>query len=158
MKLGKKFYLTKEGLETKKSEYEELKKIRASKIAGDVPKILESEDLNPEYVSFHEDLGRMDSEIAELENIFKNAVIIDSKNQKKINEVVAVGSKILVEIDGKAEDEFTIVGTLEAQPSLGKISDESPVGKAFLGRRVGESIIVSSPIKTVYKIKKIIFS
>ena len=48
-----------------------------------------------------------------------------------------------------------IVGTLEANPSLGKISNESPVGKALLGRRVGDEVIISSPIKTVYKIKGI---
>jgi len=53
------------------------------------------------------------------------------------------------------KDELTIVGTLEANPSLGKISNESPVGRALLGRRVGEEVVISSPAKVVYKIVKI---
>ena len=156
--MDKKYYLTQEGFEEKKAEYEKLKTLRTSKISEDVPRILESEDLNPEYVSFQEDMGRIDGEIAELENIFKNAIIIDSKKMQKVEGAVNVGSKILVEINGKDEDEFTIVGTLEAQPTLGKISNESPVGKALLGHRAGEVVIVSSPLKATYKIKKILSS
>ena len=156
--MDKKYYLTQEGFEEKKAEYEKLKTLRTSKISEDVPRILESEDLNPEYVSFQEDMGRIDGEIAELENIFKNAIIIDSKKMQKVEGAVNVGSKILVEINGKDEDEFTIVGTLEAQPTLGKISNESPVGKALLGHRAGEVVTVSSPLKATYKIKKILSS
>jgi len=157
MKQEKKFYLTKEGLEEKKSEYEILKKIRAEKTSQDAPAILESDDLNPEYVSFQEDLSRINSEIIELENIFKNVVIINElKKYFKDDGIIKVGSKVLIEIDGQEQDEFTIVGTLEAKPSLGIISNESPVGKALLGHRVGDSIFVSSPIKTTYKIKRII--
>ena len=158
MKIDKKYYLTKEGLEEKKAEYEKLKNIRALKISDDIPRILESEDLNPEYTSFQEDLGRIDGEISELENIFKNVIVIDSKKMQKVEGAVNIGSKILVEINGKDEDEFTIVGTLEAQPNLGKISNESPVGRALLGHREGELIVVSSPIKATYKIKKILLS
>lgn len=68
-----------------------------------------------------------------------------------------MGSKIMVDIGGDI-DRFTIVGTLEANPSLGLISNESPVGMALLGHKVGDTIIVSSPIKTTYKIKKIQYS
>ncbi len=156
MKQEKKFYLSKECLEQKKSEYESLKKLRIAKTTENVPVILESEDLNPEYVSFQEDLNRIDFEISELENILKNAVVINSSDRKKESGIVAVGSKIIVQINGEAEDEFTIVGTLEAAPALGRISNESPVGRAFLGRHAGESVAIPSPVKTVYKIKKIL--
>jgi transcription elongation factor GreA len=61
---------------------------------------------------------------------------------------------VVVEVNGE-EDEFQIVGTLEANPLLGKISNESPVGSALMGKKVGDEIIISSPVKTVYKIKKI---
>jgi len=60
----------------------------------------------------------------------------------------------VVEVDGQ-EDEFEIVGSLEANPSIGRISNESPVGKALLGHEVREEIVISSPVKTVYKIKDI---
>ncbi len=149
----KKFYLTKEGLERIKKESEILKNLRSAKIKGEVPKILESEDLNPEYLSFQEDLNLLETRIMEIENVLKNAEIIKSPPKDKQN-IIDVGAKILVEVDGE-KDEFTIVGTLEANPSLGRISNESPVGKALIGHKKGDEIIVSSPIKTIYKIKKI---
>jgi len=149
----KKFYLTKKGLENFKKEYEVLKNLRAAKTKGEVPKIWESEDLNPEYLSFQEDLSFLETRIAELENILKNAFLIrpPSKTESKI---INLGATVKVKVDGE-KDEFTIVGTLEANPSLGRISNESPVGVALLGHEVGDEVIVSSPIKTVYKIKKI---
>ena len=57
-------------------------------------------------------------------------------------------------MDGQ-KDEFVIVGTLEANPALGKISNESPVGKALLGHKIGDEVVVSSPMKTTYKIRNI---
>jgi len=150
----KKFYLTKEGLERIKREYQYLKALKLAKTKGEEsPKILHSEDLNPEYLAFQEDISFLEARIAELENIFKNIELI--KLPKKENQkIVNLGATVVVEVDGQ-KDEFQIVGTLEANPSLGKISNESPVGKALLGHRVGDEVIVSSPIKTVYRIKKI---
>ena len=148
-----KFYLTKEGLEKLKKEYEELKKIRALKIKGEVPDILHSEEINPEYLSFQEDMSFLEGRIVELENILKNAVLIKPP-PKAEQDKVALGATVLVEVNGRL-DEFTIVGRLEANPSIGKISDQSPVGKALLGREVGEVVLISSPIKISYKIKKI---
>lgn len=153
MDQDKKYYLTSEGLKRLKKEYEVLKKMRNSKTSGEAPVLLESEDLNPEFVSFQEDLARLDDKIAETEVILKNAVLIGRKSK---DGSIGVGSKFLVEIDGESEDEFTIVGTLEASPALGRISNESPVGKALLGRKAGDLITLSSPIKTTYKIKKIL--
>jgi len=150
----KKFYLTKEGLEKIKKEYDELLKLKLSKTTGDVPKIWHSEDLNPEYLAFQEDLSFLESRIAELEHILKNAELIKPPAKEK-KDFVSLGSRVLVEVEGQ-KDEFEIVGTLEANPSIGRISNESPVGKALLGHRVGDEVIVSSPVKTIYKIKKII--
>ena len=149
----KKFYLTKEGLEKIKKEYQDLRNLKLSKTKGEIPKIWHSEDLNPEYFAFQEDLSFLESRITELEYIFKNTELIKLPPKEKRN-VVNLGATILVEVDGQ-NDEFTLVGSLEANPSLGKISNESPVGNALLGRRVGDAVIVSSPIQTVYKIKKI---
>ena len=77
------------------------------------------------------------------------------KNPPKEKQVfVDMGAKVKIEVKGE-NDEFMIVGTLEANPNLGKISYESPVGKALLGHKIGDEIVIASPIKTVYKIKGI---
>jgi len=152
----KKYYLTKEGLIKLKAEYQHLKKLKLLRTRGETPRFLHSEDLNPEYLSFYEDLNFIDTRLFELERIFRNSELIKIPPKEKQNEV-NLGATVLVEIDGQ-EDEFTIVGSLEANPSLGKISNESPVGKMLLGRKVGEEVIISSPIKVTYKIKKIRYS
>ncbi|OGZ18145.1 MAG: hypothetical protein A2V72_01855 [Candidatus Nealsonbacteria bacterium RBG_13_37_56] len=149
----KKFYLTKKGLEDLKKEYETLKGLRSAKIKGESPKLWESEDLNPEYLSFQEDLEFLETRLAELENVLDNFSLIEKPSKDKLG-VVDLGATVTVQVDG-AKDEFVVVGTLEANPALGKISDESPVGHALLGSKVGDEIIVSSPVKTIYKIKKI---
>jgi len=149
----KKFYLTKQGLERIKKEYQYLKNLKLSKTKGEIPKIWQSEDLNPEYLSFQEDLSFLESRIAELEYILKNTELIKPPPKEKQN-MVNLGATVLVEVDGQ-NDEFMIVGSLEANPAIGKISNESPVGRMLLGHRVGDEVVVSSPIQTVYKIKKI---
>jgi len=147
----KKFYLTKEGWERVKKEYKDLKELKLAKTKGESPKILHSEDLNPEYLAFQEDISFLESRIIELENTLKNVELI--KPPKKQN-IVDLGATVLVEVDGQ-NDEFTLVGSLEANPTVGKISNESPVGKALLGHQTGDNVVVSSPIQTTYKIKKI---
>ena len=149
----KKFYLTKEGLAKIEKEFNDLKVLKLAKINGESPKILHSEDLNQEYLSFQEDLSFMESRITELEYILKNAELIKTpaKNQRN---TVGLGATVLVDVEGQ-KDEFTLVGSLEANPVLGKISNESPVGSALLGHKKGDAVIVSSPIRTTYKIKKI---
>jgi len=149
----KKFYLTKEGLERFKKEYQTLKKLRLLKTKGEAPKTWQSEDLNPEYLSFREDLGFLESRIAELEYILKNAELIKLPSKEKQN-IVGLGATVTLEEPDGQINEFMVVGTLEANPSEGKISSESPVGKALLGQRVGDEVIITSPIKVVYKIKK----
>ncbi len=147
------FYLTKNGLEKLKKEYKELQNIKLLKTKGGVPSTWESEDLNPDYLVFQEDLSFLESRITELEHILKNAELIKKPPKEKQN-AISLGATVRVEIDGQA-DEFEVVGTLEANPAVGKISNESPVGKALLGHRAGEEVIVSSPIKMTYKIRKI---
>jgi len=149
----KKFYLTKEGLEKIKRECKDLKDLKSFKTKGEMPKIWHSEDLNPEYLSFQEDLSFLETRIAELEYILKSAELIKVPPKEKQN-IINLGAQVIVEVDGQT-DEFEIVGTLEANPAIGKISNESPVGKILLGHQVGDEVIVSSPITTTYKIKKI---
>ena len=150
------FYITNKKLKEIKQEYEKLKKNLSLKTQGEIPQVLNSEEMNPEYLLSQEDLNFLYSRKQELQNILKNYKLIKlppKGNRDKVN----LGAKVLVEGDGET-DEFEIVGTLDASPALGKISNESPVGKNLLGHEVGDEVIISSPIKTVYKIKKITYS
>lgn len=147
------FYLTKEGLAKIQKEFEGLKNLKLSKAKGEIPGTRNSEELDTEYLSFQEDLSFLESRIAELEHILKNAQLINPPPKEKRN-VIQLGAKVLVEVDGQ-KDELEIVGTLEANPTVGKISNESPVGRILLGHKAGDVVLVSSPIKTTYKIKKI---
>jgi len=154
MTIERKFYLTKEGLERIKKEYKDLKNLKLSKTKGEIPKILESEDINPEYLAFQEDLSSLEARIADLEYILKNSALIKTPPKEKQN-IINLGATVtLEETDGQI-NEFMVVGTLEANPSEGKISSESPVGKALLGRKIGEEVIITSPIVVRYKVKKI---
>lgn len=150
------FYLTKKGLRELKKEYEKLKELRALKTKKGAPEVLISEELNAEFVDFQEDLNLLDGRLEELEYIFKNYEIIQVP-PKEQQSMVQVGATVTLEV-GNEIDEFTIVGTPEAEPVSGRISNECPVGRALLGHRVGDVIEVSSPQKTLYKIKKISYS
>ena len=149
----KKFYLTKEGLEKIKKEHSDLKNLWFSKSKGDISKNFQPEDLTPEYLSFQEDLNSLEAKVIELDHILKNVKLISCPLKKRQN-IVDLGAKVLIENNGQV-NEFEIVGTLEANPIIGKISNESPVGRALLGRKVGDEVSISSPAKTIYKIKKI---
>ncbi|MBU3943032.1 GreA/GreB family elongation factor [Patescibacteria group bacterium] len=150
------FYLTKEGLKQIKKEYEDLKKLRVAKVKDDVPGLLESEDLNPDYIAFQEDLNFLEGRIEELETIIEKASII-KKPAKTESSKVDLGATVDVSIDGH-KAEFVIVGTLEANPVLGRISNESPVGRALIGKKAGEEIVISEPNKSVYKIRKVYYN
>lgn len=151
--LQKKYYLTKEGLEKTRKDYEDLKNLKLSKTKGEVPEIRHSEDLNPEYLAFQEDLELLESRLNDLEYILKNAELIKPPAKEAQNNI-NLGATVMVQVNGQT-DKFTLVGTLEANPSLGRISNESPVGQQLLGHKKGDEVLVSSPIRTIYKIKKI---
>lgn len=150
------YYLTKEGLEKIKKDYESLLEFRRAKTTDEVPSIWHSEDVNPEYLSFQEDMSVLEARLTEYEDILKNVEVIGLPSKDK-RDAVFFGAKVSVEIDNGEIDEYEIVGTLEANPSLGKISNESPVGRAILGLRVGEEVAVSSPKKTIFRVKKITY-
>ena len=150
----KNFYITKGKLQELKKEYGELLELESKRELGqEAPKILESEDLNPEFVSFQEDVGFLRSRIDELKNIIDHHELIKNPAKDKQG-TIGVGAKVKIDVGGQ-KDEFIIVGTLEANPAIGKISNESPVGKALLGHKIGDAVVVSSPVKITYKIKNI---
>ena len=151
---GKIFYITKSKLEELKKEYLDLLDVEKKKSLGqETPKVFESEDLNPEFVSFQEDIGFLRSRIDELRNIIDHHEVIRNPAKDKQG-VVGIGAKVKIDVGGE-KDEFMIVGTLEANPVAGKISNESPVGRALLGKKIGDEVEISSPTKIAYKIKGI---
>jgi len=153
---NKEVYLTKEGLKKIKKEYKNLKKYKISKFNGEIPKILHSEEVDPEYLSLREDLSLIEKRLQFLEYILKKVKIIKPPPRKK-RDLVGLGARVTVESKGNI-NRFEIVGPVEANPILGKISNESPIGKALIGKKVGDVVKISSPIKEVYIIKKIEYS
>lgn len=150
-----KIYLTKEGLEKFQKEFERLKKLKELKTKGETPVAFPSQGIDAEYTTFQEDLNLLESRLEELETILKKRTLIAPPPRKQ-RRIVSLGATVIVEVEGQ-RDEFTIVGSLEADPMLGKISNESPVGKALLGHRAGDEIKVQSAVTTIYKIKKITY-
>jgi transcription elongation factor GreA len=150
----KKFYLTKKGLEKIKKRYQELRKIRRAKSKGEVPQPFHSEEVNPEYIVFQEDVSLLENRIAKLKQILKNIRLIKSPPRAK-QSIVDIGAEVLLETKNGQTNKFKIVGSLEADPSLGMISDESPLGQILLGHKTGDKVVVQTSVKTAYKIKKI---
>ena len=148
----KKIYLTKEGLGELKKEFEELSKVKRPDILSRVSQARDLGDLseNAEYSAAREELSFIDGRLDELEELLRQATVI--RNGRSAGGAIKLGSKVTVNIKGKKED-FTVVGEWEADPKEKKISHESPLGKALLGKKVGEKIEVEAPAgKVLYSI------
>lgn len=153
MPSSKKFFLTKKGLSRIEKEYQELLKLKAFKTRGDSPQIFHSEEVNPEFLAFQEDLELMETRIVEMEDVLKNVQIIMPPAKDEQN-IVNLGATVVVEVDGQ-KDELRIVGTLEANPATGNVSNECLAGKSLLGHKVGDEVVIGSDPKAVYKIKAV---
>ncbi len=144
--IKKQYHLTREGLDELKAELAELI-ARRSNIAAEIAAARSQGDLaeNAEYHEAKEEQGRNEGRIEEIENILASAeVIATPKDDNKVR----LGSKVkLKSNDGKTK-EFQIVGTVEADPLNGKISDESPIGQALLGKKEGEEVEIKTPAET----------
>ncbi|HEY4694535.1 MAG TPA: transcription elongation factor GreA [Candidatus Nanoarchaeia archaeon] len=149
-----KVLLTAEGLQKLKVEYDELVNVKRKEVTEKIAKAREFGDLseNSEYDTAREEQSFTEGRIMELEEILSHAKVIESA--PKSSGTVDIGSRVRVHVDGE-EDEFVIVSSVEANPMEGKISVESPVGKALLGSKVGDVVTVSSTIKATYKILNI---
>ena len=153
MTTATKFYLTQEGLEQVREEHRKLLEFRNAKMRGEMPSMLHSEEADPEYLTFQEDMNLLEQKIAEYESILKNAEIIKKPKQEK--DLVDLGAIVTVDMNGEI-DEFIIVGTLEADPAQKKISNESPIGRALVGKKTGDVIEVeASIVKQTCKIVKV---
>jgi len=153
--ISKKQLLTQEGLEKLRTEFEELVKVRRPKVIERVRQAREMGDLaeNSEYDAAKEEQSQVEIRIAELEKILNNVQLITKPTTAA--DFVVIGSAVVVEINDEVH-EFTIVGSLEADPVNKKISNESPVGKAILGVKVGEVIEVTvGPVNSKVKVLEI---
>jgi transcription elongation factor GreA len=151
--MKKLFHLTKKGVEDLKLELEKLLGERGE-IAERIKLAREFGDLseNAEYSSARQDQERAEARISEIDHILKNVTIIENPTKK---DVVELGNTVVLK--GSSSDKtFTIVGSVEANPLNGMISDESPIGKALLGKKLGEDVEIITPAKTSsYKISSI---
>lgn len=149
-----KYYVTKERLEELRAELDRLKKEERSEIAERLKRAKEYGDLseNSEYTAAKDEQARLESQIIELENIIRNSEIIKKISGK---EIVQIGSTIEVKRKDKIF-EYTIVGSQEANPESNLISNESPLGRAFLDKKAGDIVKIETPGGIVeYKIIKI---
>ncbi|MDP2641021.1 MAG: GreA/GreB family elongation factor [Candidatus Yanofskybacteria bacterium] len=137
--MEQKYILTKEGFKRFQSEYERLLELRKFKVQGeDTPLTWHSEEVEPEYLAYWEDMELLEKKIAEHEHILRNVEEI-TMPRKSERHIVAVGATVTIDFGGEI-DEFTIVGTLEADPVQKKISDESPIGQCLIGAKVGDQV------------------
>ena len=150
--MKKTYQITESGRRDLEGELAELKN-RRGEIADKIAEARDYGDLseNAEYDSAREEQGLVETRIAEIEEILLNAEEIKGGTKHK----VALGSRVTLEANGK-DHQYSVVGPVEADPLGGKISDESPLGVALMGKAVGESATISTPKgEMVYTIKSI---
>ncbi|WP_352404265.1 transcription elongation factor GreA [Sporanaerobacter acetigenes] len=142
----KEVFLTVEGLKKLEDELDELKTVRRKEVAERIKQALAFGDIseNAEYDEAKNEQAQLEERIVKLENMLRNAKIIDDEDIS--TDRVSIGSRVCVkDLEYDEEIEYTIVGSAEADPYEGKISNESPVGNAILGRKKGDIVEVQVP-------------
>lgn len=150
-------YLTKDGLTKFKQELKDLKTVKRKEIASRIQDAKELGDLseNAEYAEAKNEQAFSEGRIIELENIIKNATVINEDNHTNGNDVVHIGATVTIKNED-GEKQYTIVGSNEVNPLKGFISNESPLGQALIGRKVGDKLELRAPKGLVeYKILKV---
>ncbi|MCL5783958.1 MAG: transcription elongation factor GreA [Patescibacteria group bacterium] len=137
-------YLTAKGLESARAELDFLKTQKRVEISERIQRARDFGDIseNAEYDAALDEQALIENRISYLEDVLKNFKVI---SESKKSDFVVIGSTVVVEMDEEI-DEFTIVGRVEANPAKKKISNESPLGAAILGAKVGEVVEVATPI------------
>ena len=142
--LGKQLFITKEGMLEVEAELEYLRSVRRHEVAENIQLAKERGGTtnNAEYDDAKNELALVEGRIFTLENMFNRTLVTDAvTNFSRIG----FGSKVLLRNQHGKVEQFTIVGSVEANPTEGKISNESPVGRAILGHSVGEEVEVPTP-------------
>ncbi len=138
-------YLTLEGLTRLKQELEYLKGPAREQLAERLRAAIEQGDLseNADYTAAKEEQGFLEGRIQELERLLSNVIIIDNV-QKNLNEI-GVGDYVTIQEDDFPSERYYLVGPKEADPGNGRISLESPIGRALIGHKVGDLVIADTP-------------
>ena len=154
--MEKDIYISKDGLKKLQEEMYKLKTTKKKEVAARIKTAKEFGDLseNSEYDDAKTEQAFIEGRISEIEHVLKNAKIIEEVACKTTDEV-CVGHTVTVDF-AKGEANFKIVGSYEANPEMGLISNESPIGQALIGKKKGDEIKVQVPAGEIkYKIKKI---
>ncbi|MFA6006856.1 MAG: transcription elongation factor GreA [Candidatus Paceibacterota bacterium] len=136
-------YLTKEKFAELSAELERLRTTGRQEVAGRLEYAKSLGDLseNAEYQEAREAFTDLEERIAKIEDVLKQAVIVKEKHGTTVD----IGSKVVVKKNGGVAVEYSIVGSEEAEPKDGKISNESPIGAAMIGKKAGDTFIVKTP-------------
>ena len=143
--MSEEIYLTSKGAERLHKELAHLKgpiredlakRLRAAIQQGDISE-------NADYISTKEEQAFIEGRILELEQTLKHVVIINEKNRSK--KIIEIGSRVTIKEENNSSEDYQLVGSKETDPSNGKISYESPIGKALLKHRVGDKVSIETP-------------
>lgn len=143
--MDKPAYITSDGLAKLKAELDELINVRRVQLAERLHKAIKQGDLseNADYIAAKEEQGFLEGRILELEAVVRNAVLIEENTG---GSRVVIGSHVTVMEEGYDEEEtYHVVGVTEADPTKGRVSHESPMGRALLGHAVGDMVVVQAP-------------
>lgn len=150
---GREVHLTKDGIEELQAELEKLK-VRRREVADDLKAAKKQGDLseNQDYTVAQEEHKYVENRIHEIEHTLQNAKVIEAPQRSK---TVQLGSTVHLRHENHTKA-YTVVGSLESDPAEGKISDDSPIGKAVLGKKVGDEVEITTPAGTnTYTVSKI---
>jgi transcription elongation factor GreA len=147
-------FLTKEGYEKLQEELKHLQTVKRQEVAERLHEAMEGGELieNAEYEAAKNEQAFVEGRIQELDLLLATAQIIEENGNGKKHDAIQVGAKVTIKEGNYEAETFTIVGAAEANPRDGKISNESPIGKAILGHKVGDSVKVETPGGT-YNVK-----
>ena len=153
----KKVVLTYDGLKNMEAELENLKTVRRKDVAEKIKEARGQGDLseNAEYDAAKEEQAEIEARIVQLEKMLRNAEVIDEEEGAK--DTISLGTTVTVlDVEFDEEMEYTIVGSAEADPMNGRISNESPVGKALMGKKAGDVVDVETQMGVIqYKVLEI---
>jgi len=147
-------FLTKDGFNKLQEELDHLKSVKRQEVADRLHEALEGGELieNAEYEAAKNEQAFVEGRIQELEVLLASAHIIEENGKPKKSDGIQIGYKVTIKEGNFEAETFTIVGAAEANPREGKISNESPIGKAILGHKVGDVVKVETPGGT-YNVK-----
>lgn len=144
-----KFKMSQDRLDALKEELQYLETVREKEVAELIKEARSFGDLseNSEYDEAKSEQGKLYSKIADLKLLIENAEIVDNIDHDAPKDAVTLSSKVRVrDVEDNFEEEYTIVGSQEANPMEGRISDDSPVGQGLIGHRAGETVTIHAPV------------